>query len=153
MTATSLNRASTAFGPDVGLAVLRIVLGMIFVFHGADKLFGGIGETAGFFGMIGIPAAGFMAWVVGLVEFLGGLALITGFFASAATVLLIPVMLVAVLTVHFPNGFANVNITGMGEQGPIFGMPGWEFNLAMIGGLLAIALGGPGRWAPGARER
>jgi putative oxidoreductase len=130
--------------PGAGLAVLRVILGAIFVFHGFDKLFGGIEATAGFFGMVGIPAPVASAWLVGLVEFVGGLALIAGFRARVAAALLVPTMLVAIATVHGANGFANVNITGMGEQGPIFGMPGWEFNLALLGGLLGVALGGEG---------
>lgn len=130
--------------PGAGLAVLRVILGAIFVFHGFDKLFGGIESTAGFFGMVGIPAPAVAAWLVGLVEFVGGLALIAGVGARVAAALLVPTMLVAIATVHWGNGFANVNITGMGEQGPVFGMPGWEFNLALMGGLLGVALGGAG---------
>ena len=133
--------------PGTGLAILRIVLGIIFVYHGADKLFGGIVDTTGFFGMVGIPFPALMAWLVGLVEFGGGLALILGFFARIGALLLVPVMLVAIATVHLGNGFANVNIVGMGESGPIFGLPGWEYNFALLGGLLAVAFGGPGRWA------
>lgn len=147
MASTTTLRRPVATEAGTGLAILRVILGAIFVFHGADKLFGGIGNTAGFFGMIGIPAPAASAWLVALVEFFGGLALILGFFARVAAALLVPVMLVAILTVHGANGFANVNITGMGDAGPIFGMPGWEYNLALLGGLLAIAFGGPGRWA------
>jgi putative oxidoreductase len=139
----TMNRVIDA-RPAVGLAVLRVVLGAIFVYHGFGKLFGGIESTAGFFGMIGIPAPVASAWLVGLLELFGGLALVAGFGARAAAALLVPVMLVAIATVHGANGFANVNITGMGEQGPVFGMPGWEFNLALVGGLLGVALGGAG---------
>lgn len=138
-----MNRVFAA-RPEAGLAVLRVVLGVIFAFHGFDKLFGGIEGTAGFFGAVGIPAPAAAAWLVGLVEFLGGLALIAGLGARVAAALLVPVMLVAIATVHWASGFANVNITGMGEQGPIFGMPGWEFNLALLGGLLGVVLGGAG---------
>lgn len=130
--------------PEAGLAALRVILGAIFVYHGFGKLFGGIETTAGFFGMLGIPAPVASAWLVGIVEFFGGLALITGLGARVASALLVPTMLVAIMTVHWANGFANTNITGMGEQGPVFGMPGWEFNLALIGGLLGVLLGGAG---------
>jgi putative oxidoreductase len=135
--------------PGVGLALLRVVLGTIFVYHGAGKLFGDLAQTAGFFGSLGIPAPTLSAWLVALVEFGGGLALLLGVFARPAAVLLIPVMVVAVLTVHGAHGFENTNIVGMGEAGPVFGMPGWEYNLTLIGGLLAVLFGGAGRWALG----
>ncbi len=150
--ATTTTSGMHRIDPSAGLAVLRIIIGIIFVFHGADKLFGGIADTAGFFGMSGIPAPALMAWVAALTEFLGGIALIVGFGSRIAAALLIGVMLVAILTVHLPNGFANVNIVGMGESGPVFGMPGWEYNLALIGALAATLLGGPGRWAMGHSE-
>lgn len=130
--------------PAAGLAVLRVVLGVIFVYHGYGKLFGGIESTAGFFGSLGIPAPLASAWLVGIVEFFGGLALVAGIGARAAAALLVPTMVVAIATVHWGSGFANTNITGMGPQGPVFGMPGWEFNLALTGGLLGIILGGAG---------
>ena len=81
---------------------LRLVIGFGMVYHGYPKLFSGQGHEM-FVGMlqgIGIPAAGLMAWVVGIVEFLGGLAIIAGAFVSVASVLLIIDMLVALFVVH-----------------------------------------------------
>ncbi len=92
---------------------------------------------------IGVPAAGLMAWVVGIVELLGGLALILGAFVSVASALLIIDMLVALFTVHLPNGFNFIHVTGMTDAGPQFGMPGYEVNLLYIAGLLALFLRGP----------
>ena len=135
--------------PGIGLSVLRIVLGVVFLYHGAGKVFGDMAQTAGFFGSLGIPAPTATAWLVALLEFVGGIALILGLFARPAAALLVPVMVGAILTVHAANGFANTNIVGMGETGLVFGMPGWEFNLVLIAGLLAIAFGGSGRWALG----
>jgi len=132
--------------PGVALAVLRVILGAIFVYHGFGKLTG-IEQTAGFFGAVGIPAAGLAAWTVALLEFFGGLALVMGTLARPAAALLVPVMIGAIVTVHAPSGFANTNIVGMSESGPVFGMPGWEFNLILIAALMAIALGGAGRAA------
>src|SRR5258708_1563727 len=80
-------------------------------------------------------------WLVGLAEIAGGLALIAGVFVAAASVVLIVDMLVAMFTVHAPHGFNFVNITGMGKQGPVFGMPGAEVNLLYIAGLLALVIG------------
>ncbi len=124
---------------------LRLILGVGFVYHGAPKLFTAEGHEM-FLGMlqnIGVPAAGLMAWLVGIVELLGGLALIAGAFVSVATVLLIINMLVALFTVHLPNGFSFIHVTDMTDAGPQFGMPGYEVNLLYIAGLLALLLRGP----------
>ncbi len=124
---------------------LRLIIGFGFVYHGFPKLFGAGGHEM-FTGMlqnIGVPAAGMTAWAVGAVEVLGGIALIIGAFASIASALLLIDMLVALFTVHLPNGFNFMHITGMGDAGPVFGMPGYEVNLLYIAGLLALFLRGP----------
>lgn len=125
---------------------LRLILGFAFMYHGYPKLFTQEGHEM-FLGMlnnIGVPAAGLMSWVVGAVEFFGGLALILGAFVALAAALNVINMLVALFTVHLPNGFNFMNITGMTDQGPQFGMPGYEVNLLYIAGLLALVLGGAG---------
>lgn len=122
------------------------MLGFGFAYHGFPKLFSGQ-ERAAFEGMlpgIGVPAAGLMSWVVGIVEFFGGLALIAGAFVAVVAVLGIIEMLVATFTVHLASGFSFINITGMGESGPIFGMPGYEVTLLYIAGFLTLALAGAG---------
>ena len=124
---------------------LRLILGLAFVYHGAPKLFSAPDHQM-FLGMlqgIGVPAAGLMAWVVGIAELLGGLTLIVGAFVSVASVLLIINILVALFTVHLPNGFNFINITSMTDAGPQFGFPGYEVNLLYIAGLLALFLLGP----------
>ncbi len=135
---------------------LRLILGFGFLYHGYPKLFSGQGHD-GFVGMLqglGIPLPGVMAWVVGLVEVLGGLALILGAFVTLAALLNIVNMLVALFTVHLGNGFNFIHITGMSDDGPIFGMPGYEVNLLYIAGLLALLLGGAGALSvDGARKR
>ncbi len=125
---------------------LRLVLGMGFAYHGFPKLFSSEGH-AGFVGMlqnIGVPAPGLMSWVVGLVEFVGGLALIAGAFVAIVSILGILNMLVALFTVHLPNGFNFMNIIGTTASGPSFGMPGYEVNLLYIAGFLALFLAGAG---------
>ena len=124
---------------------LRLIIGFGFVYHGFPKLFSAGGHEM-FLGMlqnIGVPAAGMMAWAVGAVELLGGIALIVGAFGSIASALLIINMLVAMFTVHLPNGFNFIHITGMTDTGPVFGMPGYEVSLLYLAGLLALFLRGP----------
>jgi putative oxidoreductase len=128
---------------------LRLMLGVGFFYHGWQKVFsaGGHRLFAGMLGSLGLPVPALTAWLVAWAEILGGLALIAGLFLGVVSAVLIVDMLVAMFTVHLPNGFNFVNITGMGKQGPVFGMPGAEVNLLYIAGLLALAIGGAGAWS------
>lgn len=115
---------------------LRLVIAAIFLFHGSQKLFGafegpGIAGTAGFFGNVGIPLPLVAAWLVALVEFFGGLAVLLGLFTRYAAVLLSCVMVVAILTVHLKNGFS--------------GQGGYEFALMVLAGTVSLLLSGPGK--------
>ena len=126
---------------------LRLILGFGMIYHGFPKLGSGHDGFVGMLTGIGVPAPGLMAYLVGLVELLGGIALIAGAFVAIVSIPLILNMLVAMFTVHLPNGFNFMNITGMGEGGPVFGMPGYEVNLLYIAGLLALALMGAGAFS------
>jgi len=96
--------------------ILRIVVGIVFMAHGLQKL-QGIEGTVGFFGFLGIPAPEIMAWVVALVETLGGLALILGLGTRYAAALLAVVMLVAILMVKLPVGLiAPMDTPGVGYE-------------------------------------
>lgn len=120
---------------------LRLVLGFGFLYHGLPKLTGAGHEMiAGMLQSIGIPAAGLMGWIVALVEVIGGAALISGAFTTIVSALLLVEMVVAMFTVHWSAGFNFINITGMTEQGPQFGLPGYEVNLLYIAGLAALML-------------
>ena len=121
---------------------LRLALGFGFVYHGYPKLFSGDGHSM-FVGMLeglGVPAPALLAWVVATLEFFGGIALIVGAFVSIVSVLLIANMVVALFKVHLAAGFSFMNISGMTEAGPQFGMPGYEVNVLYIAGLAALVL-------------
>ncbi len=96
---------------DLALLLLRIGVGVIFIVAGWGKLTG-IEGTQQFFGSIGIPLAGFMAWVVALIEFLGGLMILIGYKIEIPAVLLAIIMLVAILTVKLggDNGFGGMRL-------------------------------------------
>ncbi|MGI8923684.1 MAG: DoxX family protein [Fimbriimonadales bacterium] len=127
---------------------LRLMLGGAFMYHGFPKLFDAA-QHAGFekqLASLKVPMPEIMAWVVGIVEFFGGAALILGALVSLASLALIVNMMFAMFKVHWPSGYAFVNVTGQNEAGqPIFGIPGFEVNLIFIAGLLALLIGGAGR--------
>lgn len=130
---------------DFASLPLRLMLGFGFAYHGFPKIFSAAGHDQ-FVGMlqgIGIPLPGVMAWVVGFVEFFGGLALIVGAFVTIVSILGIINMLVAMFTVHISHAFNFINMT-MTDQGPRLGMPGFEVNLLYIAGFLALAIAGAG---------
>ena len=111
---------------------MRVVLGVVFFAHGAQKLlvFGIAGVGANFAHM-GFPLPGVAAAVVTLLEFLGGLALIVGLLTRWTAALLAMEMAVAVLKVHLPGGF--------------FLPRGFEFAFTLCCLSLALMLTGPGK--------
>jgi putative oxidoreductase len=121
----------------LGLGILRIVVGVIFIAHGWGKVFGGIGDTAGFFGSIGIPVPTLAAWAIGLLETGGGAVLLLGLFVTPLAVLLMLHMLTGIFLVHIPNGFFVI--------GP--GAGGYEFNLLLVAALFTLIMAGAGNWA------
>jgi len=124
----------SGMNPELGLTILRVVLGVIFVAHGVPKLTGGMEDTAAYFGSLGIPAPLVAAWFVALLETLGGLTLLLGFLVTPASLLLALHMLTGIVLVHAPNGFY---VVGAGQGGV-------EFNLLLIASLLALMFCGPG---------
>ena len=123
---------------------LRLIIGFGFMAHGYAKLSRGPAGFADILHTIGVPAPSLMAWATALIEFFGGLAIIIGALVAIVSIPLIIIMLVAMFTVHLPNGFSSITLKGMTEHGAEFGPPGYEVNLLYIGGLLALILGGAG---------
>lgn len=129
----------------LGPLPLRLILGFGFVYHGFPKLFSAEGHRM-FLGMlqgIGVPAPELTAWLIGVLELAGGFALIAGALVTVMSTLLIANMLVATFTVHLANGFNFINIVGMSDGGPQFGMPGYEVPLLYVAGLATLAVMGP----------
>ncbi len=126
---------------DFTLTVVRLVLGIVFFAHGAQKMlgwFGGYGFTGtmGFFiHKMGIPAP--LAFLAICAEFFGGLGLIVGLLSRIAAFGLTVNMLVAILTVHAHNGFF-MNWTGQ-QKGE-----GFEYHLLALALLLVVMVKGAG---------
>src|SRR5881628_2153427 len=118
-----------------GLLLLRVVFGLTLAAHGSQKIFGwfegpGPSGTAGFFRQLGFRAHVAMALLAGMAE-LGGVAFALGLVTPLAAFGMAVVMLMAVATVHWKNGFWSTN-------------GGFEFNLAILTVAVAVAATGPG---------
>jgi putative oxidoreductase len=124
---------------DLALLVLRLVVGLLFVGHGAQKLFGafgggGLDGTAGMFDNIGLQPGWLHARAAGTAEFAGGALIALGLFTPFASAVLIAVMVAAIVTVHAKNGIWNTN-------------QGYEFNLVLSAAVFALAGIGAGAWS------
>ena len=97
-----------------------------------------------FYAQIGVPFADLLGWATIIVEFVGGLSVLAGAFVPIAAVPMIAVLLVAIFTVHLPNGFSSIKLMSYDASGAHFGQPGYETDLLYIAGLLALCLGGAG---------
>lgn len=122
---------------DIGLPVLRVVLGSIMAVHGTQKLFHwfdgpGIKGTGMFFSKAGFPAGEAMAVVAGLTETLGGLGLILGLLTPLAAAGIVGVMM---------------NAISVKWSGAVLGLEGVEFESLIVGAAVTLALTGPGRFA------
>lgn len=124
---------------DAGLLILRLVLGLIFMAHGSQKLFGwlggkGLAGQSALLEKLGVRPAGFLALVSSLGEFFGGLGVAFGLLTPFAAAGILGSMLVAMVKVQAPRGFWN-------SQGGI------EWPLALAAMSLALGLMGPGAYS------
>ena len=128
---------------DVTLTTLRLVLGVVFFAHGAQKMlgwFGGFGfhATMGFLTHTGLPAP--VAFLVIAIEFFGGLGLVVGLLTRIAALGIGVEMIGAIFTVHLPNGFF-MNWTGT-QKGE-----GFEYHLLAIAIAAVLLLRGAGAYS------
>lgn len=90
---------------EIGNLLLRIMVGLVFLANGISKFTGGIENTVGWFDSIGIP--GFLAYVIAIIELVGGIAMILGLGTRIVSVLFGVIMIGAIFTVNFAEGFLN----------------------------------------------
>src|ERR1700752_5350567 len=119
---------------DVGLLILRLVLGVTLAAHGFNKLLGGgrIAGTARWFESIGMKPGKFHAAVAATTEVSAGLGLAAGLLTPIPAAGFVSLMLVAAWTVHRANGFFIVK-------------EGWEYNLVLAVSAVVVATLGPGQ--------
>jgi putative oxidoreductase len=123
---------------------LRLIVGFGFVEHGYAKLARGADGFIAILHSIGTPLADLAGWATIIVEIVGGLMILLGAFVPAAAVAMIVVLLVAIFTVHLPNGFSSIKLLSYDAAGAHFGQPGYETDLLYVAALVALCLGGSG---------
>ena len=130
--------------PSVSIFMIRVVLGIIFFAHGAQKVLGwygghGLKGTAAFFNSMGMPLP--IAYLVCLLEFLSGIGLLIGFLARLCGLAVVAIMGGAIATVHLKHGFfLNAELKpGQGH--------GIEYTLALIAMALAVLIEGAGAFS------
>ena len=126
---------------------LRLILGFGFAAHGWSKLSQGPAHFGEILSHIGVPFPYVTAWVTALTELLGGVSVMLGAFVILISFPLIIVVLTAMFTVHLRYGFLTIKIKAVTAAGAEFGPPGYEINLLYLVGLLALVLGGSGRFS------
>ena len=145
-----LARSSRLFPslPQAWYAIpIRLIVGYGFMEHGYAKLARGPDDFANILHALGMPAPTLLAWATVLIELLGGLAVLVGAFIPLASVPMAFVLLVAIVTVHLPNGFSSIKLQAVTAAGAHFGQPGYETDLLYLLGLAALVLGGSGPYA------
>jgi putative oxidoreductase len=112
---------------EAGATILRVILGITFLIHGAAKFQGGIENTIGFFESLGLP--GFTAYLVAIIELVGGLAMVLGVGTRIISILFATVLAVAIVKVKLAGGFL-----GNGQ------MAGYELDLALLAISIYLAI-------------
>jgi len=126
---STLNR-----GRPVAPIVLRLVIGGLFIWHGIDKFDAGISMIEDMFTMWGVPAPGLAAPLTAVVEIVAGILLVVGLGTRVAAMALSAVMIGALIYVKQDLGIISS-----------VPMPGAELDLALLAGLVAVIVLGPGR--------
>lgn len=134
---TKLSRMLVATESGWAPLALRVPVGIIFIAHGAQKLFGwfggyGLEGTGQWMASIGLSPGLVMALLAGSAEFFGGLALLLGLLVRPSAIALAFAMAVAIFAVHIGNGLFMSN-------------NGYEYALALLAAAVSLALTGGGR--------
>jgi len=123
---------------------LRLIVGLGFFEHGFAKLSRGADDFIAILHAMGLPFADLLGWATIAVEIVSGLLVLFGAFVPVAALPMIVVLLVAIVTVHLPNGFSSIKLVSYDSTGAHFGQPGYETDLLYLAGLLALCIGGAG---------
>jgi putative oxidoreductase len=128
------SRRQSSNNTDLALLLLRVVIGVVFIAHGWQKLFIlGLGGVAKAFTDMGVPFPAITGPAVGVIEIVAGVAIILGFSTRLASLGLACDVLAAIILVHAKNGF--------------FVPMGIEFVMSLLAVVLALAIGGAGAYS------
>jgi putative oxidoreductase len=117
---------------NAALAILRLVVGAVFIAHGAQKLFVfGLAGVVGAFGQMGVPLPGVTGPAIAFLEFFGGIALVLGLLTQPVALLIAVDMLGAIALVKINKGLIG----------------GYEFELLLLASALVLALAGAGEYS------
>ena len=125
---------------DLALLIVRVVVGVIFMAHGSQKMFGMFGGP-GLQATVQMFGGGPLGYLVSIGEFFGGVGLVFGFLSRFSAAALVVIMIGAIMNVHGKNGFFLSFVDPK--------LNGFEYNLSLIGNLLPILLCGPGCFSIG----
>ncbi|MCP4713153.1 MAG: DoxX family protein [Planctomycetes bacterium] len=121
-------------GIDLVPLIIRITLGIVFIYHGYEKVFlGGHSSLSSLLTIKSAPYPSMLAWLAGFTEFFAGIAILIGLLSRFSALALACVMYVAITAFHLPNGF-DIRNEGLG----------YEYCLVLLLAAFAIVLGGPG---------
>src|SRR5262249_49585768 len=123
---------------------LRLIVGLGFMQHGYAKFSRGADDFAAILHAMGLPFSELLSWATIIIEIIGGLLILLGSSVPLAASPMIVVLLVAILTVHLPNGFSSIKLMSYDATGAHFGPPGYETDLLYVAALLALCIGGAG---------
>ncbi|CAH0530507.1 Putative oxidoreductase MhqP [Allocatenococcus thiocycli] len=133
----ALLKKITASNAGFSTLALRIPIGIVFMAHGSQKLFGwfggyGLEGTGQWMASIGLGPGVLMAFLAGSGEFFGGLFILLGLLTRPAATVLSFTMLIAIFSVHFENGLFLAN-------------NGYEFGLALLAASVSLIFSGAGK--------
>jgi putative oxidoreductase len=124
--------------------LLRLIVGFGFMSHGLAKLTRGADSFTRILAALGMPFPALLSWATILLEIFGGAAFLLGALVTLVSIPSLVVLLVAIVTVHLPNGFSSIKLQSVDAMGAHFGQPGYETDLLYIACILALMLCGAG---------
>jgi putative oxidoreductase len=123
---------------------LRLIVGYGFAEHGFAKLLRGADNFAGLLHAIGLPMPAVFSWLTIITEIVGGIMVLFGALVPLISIPMVIVLVVAIVTVHWPYGFSSIRLLAITPHGAQFGEPGYETDLLYLACIAALVLGGSG---------